>query len=60
MEKNRTKLTIFYTQPDGDEICVTKTVDGPGIDIYDVRTALIGMLIGIGFAYETVLEIMPE
>jgi hypothetical protein len=60
MEKQKTKLNISYTQPNGDEVVVSKTFESLGIDIYDVRTALIGMLVGAGFCYETVLEIMPE
>lgn len=60
MEKKLTKLSLSYTQTNGDKTIITKTFEGIGLDIFEVRDAFVCLLIGAGFQYETILEILPE
>ena len=60
MEKNMTELSLSYTQTNGDKTIITKTFEGTGLDIFEVRDTFVCLLIGAGFQYETILEILPE
>lgn len=60
MEKSLTKLSLSYTQTNGDETVITKNFKDIGIDIFEVRDALITLLTGAGFQHETILLILPE
>ena len=60
MEKNMTELSLSYTQTNGDKTIIIKTFEGTGLDIFEVRDTFACLLIGAGFQYETILEILPE